>query len=460
MFEVLSEKWPEILDFFKSEYDISDVSFKTWILPLEIKSVENGLVTLVFTGPSESQGLKYINKKYLSFLKVSICESLDEELDLRIILPNGELDNSISTKEEKDTLLLDRIKESNLNEKYTFDSFVVGSNNNAAQVTALAVAESPGETYNPLYIYGGVGLGKTHLLQSIGNFVLAENPNAKVLYTYSESFVNEVIDLLAGKHTVQEDIQRFRNKYRNVDVLLLDDIQFFSNKDRCQEELFNIFNDLHMKHKQIVITSDKIPKDMKGISERLINRFEMGLTVDIQNPDYETRMAILLNKAEIETQENNIKFEKSALEYIANNFVLNVRQLEGSFNKLVFSAKLYSADTVDLDFAKENLKEMIDPNNKQNISCESIINIVAEHFGITDKDLISNKRSADIAWPRQICMYLCRYFTDDKLEVIAKSLNKTHGNVIYGINKVKQEIEEDSNIKSTVEVLKKKINPE
>ena len=235
MFEVLSEKWPEILDFFKSEYDVSDVSFKTWILPLEIKSVEDGLVTLVFTGPSESQGLKYINKKYLSFLKVSICESLDEDLDLQIILPNGEMDNSIATTNESKAQLLDRIKDSNLSEKFTFDSFVVGSNNNAAQVTALAVAESPGETYNPLYIYGGVGLGKTHLLQAIGNFVLEQNPEATVLYTYSESFVNEVIDLLAGKHTVQEDIQRFRNKYRNVDVLLLDDIQFFSNKDRCQE---------------------------------------------------------------------------------------------------------------------------------------------------------------------------------------------------------------------------------
>ena len=457
MFEVLSEKCPEILDFFKSEYDVSDVSFKTWILPLEIKSVEDGLVTLVFTGPSESQGLKYINKKYLSFLKVSIYESLDEDLDLQIILPNGEMDNSIATTNESKAQLLDRIKDSNLSEKFTFDSFVVGSNNNAAQVTALAVAESPGETYNPLYIYGGVGLGKTHLLQAIGNFVLEQNPEATVLYTYSESFVNEVIDLLAGKHTVQEDIQRFRNKYRNVDVLLLDDIQFFSNKDRCQEELFNIFNDLHMKHKQIVITSDKIPKDMEGISERLINRFEMGLTVDIQNPDYETRMAILLNKAK---QESGIEIDNSALDYIANNFISNVRELEGSYNKLVAYAKMKPGTVIDLDFAKDILKDMIDPDNKKNITCESIIEIVAEHFDLSTKDLISDKRSADIAWPRQICMYLCRYFTYDKLETIAKALNKTHGNVIYGIDKVKKEIETDPTTRATVEVLKKKVDPE
>ncbi len=415
MFEVLSEKWPEILDFFKSEYDVSDVSFKTWILPLEIKSVEDGLVTLVFTGPSESQGLKYINKKYLSFLKVSICESLDEDLDLQIILPNGEMDNSIATTNESKAQLLDRIKDSNLSEKFTFDSFVVGSNNNAAQVTALAVAESPGETYNPLYIYGGVGLGKTHLLQAIGNFVLEQNPEATVLYTYSESFVNEVIDL------------------------------------------FNIFNDLHMKHKQIVITSDKIPKDMEGISERLINRFEMGLTVDIQNPDYETRMAILLNKAK---QESGIEIDNSALDYIANNFISNVRELEGSYNKLVAYAKMKPGTVIDLDFAKDILKDMIDPDNKKNITCESIIEIVAEHFDLSTKDLISDKRSADIAWPRQICMYLCRYFTDDKLETIAKALNKTHGNVIYGIDKVKKEIETDPNTRATVEVLKKKVDPE
>ena len=457
MFEVLSEKWPEILDFFKSEYDISDVSFKTWILPLEIKSVEDGLVTLVFTGPSESQGLKYINKKYLSFLKVSICESLDEDLDVKIILPSGEADSSISTSDEKDVQLLDRIKDSNLSEKFTFDSFVVGSNNNAAQVTALAVAESPGETYNPLYIYGGVGLGKTHLLQSIGNFVLSENPEAKVLYTYSESFVNEVIDLLAGKHTVQEDIQRFRNKYRNVDVLLLDDIQFFSNKDRCQEELFNIFNDLHMKHKQIVITSDKIPKDMEGISERLISRFEMGLTVDIQNPDYETRMAILLNKAK---SEPDIKIEQSALDYIANNFVSNVRELEGSYNKLVAYAKMKPGTVIDLDFAKDILKDMIDPSNKNKITCESIIEIVTDHFDITKQDLVSDKRSADIARPRQITMYLCRMYTDDKLEYIGKCLNRTHGNTIYAIDKIKEEIDTDSDTKAVIEILKKKIDQE
>ena len=285
---------------------------------------------------------------------------------------------------------------------------------------------------------------------------MSENPEAKVLYTNSEAFVNEVIDLLAGKHTVQEDIQLFRKKYRNVDVLLLDDIQTFANKDRCQEELFNIFNELHMKHKQIVITSDKTPKDMEGISERLISRFGMGLTVDIQNPDYETRMAILLNKA----KDEDIEIEKSALDFIANNFISNVRELEGSYNNLIAFAKMQPGVKVDDAFAKDALKNMVDPNNKKTVTCEDILEIVSEHFDISKKDIISNKRNAEIVRARQICMYLCRMCTDDKLEYIGKCLNRTHGNTIYAIDKIKEEIQTDPNTKSVIEILKKKIDPE
>ena len=292
---------------------------------------------------SGKTGLQYINKKYLALLKISIEETLNQELELQIILPNEtvskiEDDSSkISSVSQEDISLENRILDANLNKKYTFDSFVVGSNNNIAQVTSLAVAESPGDVYNPLFIYGGVGLGKTHLIQSIGNFVLKNNPSAKVLYTTSESFTNEVIDLLRKKKTNQEEIIEFRKKYRSVDVLLIDDIQFISGRDRTQEEIFNIFNDLFMKHKQIVLTSDKKPKDMEGIAERLISRFEQGLTVDIQNPDYETRMAILKKKAE--TSGYNI--DEGVLQYIANHFVSNVRELEGSLTRVItFSVTL------------------------------------------------------------------------------------------------------------------------
>ncbi len=460
MLDILKEKWPEILNFLKQEYDIADVSFKTWILPLKVQSFNNNVVTLIFPGESGKTGLQYINKKYLSFLKDSISLTLETEIELKIILPeetDTDIEDSsfVSSINNKDISLDQRILDSNLNKKYTFDSFVVGANNNIAQVTSLAVAESPGEVYNPLFIYGGVGLGKTHLIQSIGNFVLKENTSSKVLYTTSESFTNEVIDLLGTKKTVQEDIIEFRKKYRNVDVLLIDDIQFISDRDRTQEELFNIFNELFMKHKQIVITSDKKPKDMEGIAERLISRFEQGLTVDIQNPDYETRMAILKKKA----QSTESDVDESVLQYIANNFVSNVRELEGSLTRVITFSKI-SHSPITVDFASSVLKELISPNQEDKITCDYIINIVAEHFQISSSDICSKKKSKEFAYPRQICMYLCRVFTDEKLETIAMVLKKTnHATVSYGYEKIKKEIETDSSTRALIDVLKKKINP-
>ena len=461
MLDDLKEKWPEILDFFKQEYDIADVSFKTWILPLEVESYENNMITLVLPGESGKTGLQYINKKYLALLKISIEETLNQELELQIILPNETVSkiedesSKISSVSQEDISLENRILDANLNKKYTFDSFVVGSNNNIAQVTSLAVAESPGDVYNPLFIYGGVGLGKTHLIQSIGNFVLKNNPSAKVLYTTSESFTNEVIDLLRKKKTNQEEIIEFRKKYRSVDVLLIDDIQFISGRDRTQEEIFNIFNDLFMKHKQIVLTSDKKPKDMEGIAERLINRFEQGLTVDIQNPDYETRMAILKKKAE--TSGYNI--DEGVLQYIANHFVSNVRELEGSLTRVITFSKI-SHSPITVDFASGVLQELVAPNQENAITCEYIINIVADHFQISPTDICSKKKSREFAYPRQICMYLCRVFTDEKLETIGAALKKTnHATVSYGYDKIKSEIETDSKTRDLIDVLKKKINP-
>lgn len=461
MLDDLKEKWPEILDFFKQEYDIADVSFKTWILPLEVESFENNMITLFFPGESGKTGLQYINKKYLALLKISIEETLNQELELQIILPNETVSkiedesSKISSVSQEDISLENRILDANLNKKYTFDSFVVGSNNNIAQVTSLAVAESPGDVYNPLFIYGGVGLGKTHLIQSIGNFVLKNNPSAKVLYTTSESFTNEVIDLLRKKKTNQEEIIEFRKKYRSVDVLLIDDIQFISGRDRTQEEIFNIFNDLFMKHKQIVLTSDKKPKDMEGIAERLISRFEQGLTVDIQNPDYETRMAILKKKAE--TSGYNI--DEGVLQYIANHFVSNVRELEGSLTRVITFSKI-SHSPITVDFASGVLQELVAPNQENAITCEYIINIVADHFQISPTDICSKKKSREFAYPRQICMYLCRVFTDEKLETIGAALKKTnHATVSYGYDKIKSEIETDSKTRDLIDVLKKKINP-
>ena len=466
MIDILQQKWPEILDFFKQEYDIQDISFKTFILPLKVKSFENNVVTLVFTGRSGSASLQYINKKYFDFLQISISVALEEDIELQIVLPGDDEEKKVSSipaVNDEDLVLEKRIHEAHLDSKYTFDSFVVG-NNAAAQVTSLAVADSPGEVYNPLFIYGGVGLGKTHLLQSIGNYILKQDKKAKVLYTDTESFTNEVIDLLRAKQTSQEEIIEFRNKYRNVDVLLIDDIQFISKKDRTQEEILNIFNNLFLKHKQIVITSDRRPEEIEDIADRLKSRFQQGLTVDMQSPDYETRMAILRKHAEskgyILTDDKDDTFSVNflkALDYIATHFVSNVRELEGSLNNVIAFSKINNDSEITAEFAAETLKV----ENKENkITCDYIINIVAEHFQISPADICSKKKSKEIAYPRQVCMYLCRVYTDEKLSTIAAALKKNnHATVSFGYEKIKNEIEEDDNVRNMIDVLKKKINP-
>lgn len=454
MFEVNNDNWLEILDFFKNEYDISDAGFQTFIEPLQFKSYKDGLITLVFTGPTGAKGINYVNKKYVDFLKVSVFEITKQDVTFKITLPTDE--DSVVDEVVKSNSSLDlRIEESNLDPKYTFDTFVVGSNNNAASVTAITVAEAPGEIYNPLYIYGGVGLGKTHILHAIGNYVLKHNKNAKVLYTTSEDFVNEVINLLGRTNkATQEDFQEFRTKYREADVLLIDDIQFFSKKDRCQEELFNIFNELHRRNKQIVITSDRLPREIKDISDRLVNRFEMGLSVDMKNPDYETRMAILKSKA----SNSPINIPDEVFDYIANNFTSNVRELEGTLNKIDFYAKLNNTSEIDLNFAKSTLKEMIPDDSNKKITCEYIIDVVADHYNIPVSDITSRKRSSNIAWPRQICMYLCSKHTDETQESIAYALNKdNHATISYACKKVTKEIKNNKETAMLIEQLEKKI---
>lgn len=468
MLNIVKEKWPEILDFFQKEYDIQYITFQTFILPLNVHSYKDGLVKLVFTGQSGSNGLQYITKKYSDFLKISISVVIGENVELKIILPeDAELDeenlndNDASTISE-DILLDKRIQEAHLDKKYTFDSFVVG-NNAVAHATSLAVADSPGEAHNPLFIYGGVGLGKTHLMQSIGNFVLKSDSNSKVLYTTTESFTNEIVDLLGKPNKNQDEIIEFRKKYRNVDVLLIDDIQFISGKDRTQEELFNIFNELFLKHKQIVFTSDRKPNEIEDIADRLTTRFQQGLTVDIQSPDYETRMAILKKHAlskGIKVTDDKEDIENAnileALDYIATNFSSNVRELEGSLNNIIAFSKVNRVP-ITKEFALETLK--VD-NSEEKITCQTIINTVAEHFQISASDICSTKRSSDVAFPRQICMYLCRIYTDEKLETIAKYLKKkNHATISYGYNEIKKAIENDPSTKNTIDVLKKKINP-
>ena len=328
----------------------------------------------------------------------------------------------------------------NLISKYRFDTFVVGNNNKFAHSAALAVAESPGEAYNPLYLYGGSGLGKTHLMHSIGHFILDQDPNKKVLYVTSENFTNEVINAIRSGNSSK--MNEIREKYRSVDVLLIDDVQYIIGKDATQQEFFNTFNELHSAGKQIIISSDKPPQDMETLEERFRTRFQWGLTADIQAPDYETRMAILKKYSENYGKE----IDNAVFEYIAENITSNIRELEGAYNKLVAYSRLNKID-ISMDIVEEALKDIINPNQIREITPENIINVVAEHFNLTSDDIRSKRKTADLVLPRQICMYLCKELTQEPLQEIAKALNKKdHTTIIYGINKISESVKVDKNL--------------
>lgn len=443
------EKWDEILKIVKTEHDLSDVSFNTWLKPLKVYQVEGNVVTILV--PSEQVGLNYISKKYKLPLQVTISEVTGmDDCEIRFILPEDVPDKETSAYTQSQDV---RYEEAHLNPKYTFDTFIVGSNNKFAQAAALAVAESPGDTYNPLFIYGGAGLGKTHLMHSIAHFIIEHNKDSKVLYVTSEEFTNELIDTIRnGNNTA---MTKFREKYRNIDVLLVDDIQFIIGKESTQEEFFHTFNSLHTAKKQIIISSDKPPKDMEILEERFRSRFEWGLIADITLPDYETRMAILHKKEELDGYNIN----EDVIKYIANNIKSNIRELEGAFNKVMAFAKLEQRE-VTLQLAEQALKDIISPDEKKIITPEYIISVVAEHFNLTPGDLSGNKRNSKVVVPRQITMYLCRDIIDTSLKMIGKVLgNRDHTTVMHGIEKIEKELETDNNLKNTVDILKKKINP-
>lgn len=451
---IVMEKWDEILQTVKTEYDLSDVPFNTWLKPLKVYEVEGNLVTIIVPAEQAGLGLGYITKKYKLPLQVtiSVVTGMDD-CEVRFILPNDIPDNKTPSYNNRH-LQDSRYEEAHLNPKYTFDTFIVGSNNKFAQAAALAVAESPGDTYNPLFIYGGAGLGKTHLMHSIAHFILEHDKNSKVLYVTSEEFTNELIETIRnGNNTA---MTKFREKYRNIDVLLVDDIQFIIGKESTQEEFFHTFNSLHSAKKQIIISSDKPPKDMEILEERFRSRFEWGLIADITLPDYETRMAILHKKEDIDGYNIN----EEVIKYIANNIKSNIRELEGAFNKVVAFAKLEKKE-VTLELAEQALKDIISPDEKKVITPEYIISVVAEHFNVSSADLCGNKRNSKIVIPRQIAMYLCREIISTPLKNIGKCLgNRDHTTVMHGIDKIDHEIKSDDNLRNTIDILKKKINPQ
>ena len=341
----------------------------------------------------------------------------------------------------------------NLIPKYNFETFIVGDNNKFAHSASWAVAESPGKNFNTLFLYGGAGLGKTHLMHSIGHYILEENPDTKVLYVSSEVFTNEVIDSIRSGNNAE--MTKLREKYRTVDVLMIDDVQFIIGKESTQQEFFHTFNVLHSAGKQIILSSDKPPKDMDILDERFRSRFEWGLIADIQPPDYETRMAILRKNAE--SYDRNI--DEEIIKYIATNIKSNIRELEGAFNKIIAAAKLNKVE-LTLPLAEEVLKDVIHPNKPKEITPSLIISVVADHFGVKPEYISSKKRNSEFVQPRQVVMYLCRELADVSLNNIAKLLGKKdHTTIIYGINKIKGELETSEDLRNKIEIIKKKLNP-
>ena len=383
-----------------------------------------------------------IMSRYYDLFKNTFKYLTNKEWEITVVLnEDGEGgEQSSSAQPEHYTQNLN----SNLNPKYTFESFVVGNNNRFAHAAALAVAEAPATSYNPLFLYGGVGLGKTHLMHAIANEILVHNKNTSILYVTSEKFTNQLINAIKDNKNEQ-----FRNKYRNIDVLLIDDIQFIAGKERIQEEFFHTFNALHESGKQIVISSDRPPKDINFLEDRLKSRFEWGLIADISNPDYETRLAILRKKAQLD----NIIIDDDILSNIANKIDSNIRELEGTLNKLIAKASLINSP-ITMEMAEKAINDVVTQQEKI-LSIELIQETISKYFNISVNDLKGIKRSVDVTFPRQIAMYLCRNVAGQPLTVIgAKFGKRDHTTVLHACNKIENEVKENPSTKRIVDSVK------
>ena len=455
---IVEQNWDQVLNKMKLEYCSSNISYTTWIAPLTVYEVKDNTVYILV---KLKASLEHIQDKYLLPFKVCIAEVTGTEYEVEFVTDSPKVIKEKKESSVQKTRVNAIYEKANLNPKYTFDTFVVGSNNNFAHAASLAVAESPGEIYNPLFLYGGVGLGKTHLMHSIAHFILDKNPKKKVLYVTSETFTNELIEALKNGKTAGNEsaMSKFRDKYRNNDVLLIDDIQFIIGKESTQEEFFHTFNHLHTSGKQIIISSDKPPKDIETLEARLRTRFEWGLIADISSPNYETRMAILQKKIELDHLEK-YNIPNDVLEYIATNVKTNIRELEGSLNKLIALYKLNNTGSIDIALAAEALKDIISSDNRREVTPELILDIVSEHFGVSIPDLKGNKRNAEIVFPRQIAMYLIRNMTETSLKAVGVILGgKDHSTIKHGIEKIENELQADETLSNTINIIKKKINP-
>lgn len=456
MKDLIESKWEDILYLLETQYDISSIMINTWIRSLKIYEVKDNIVYFYVDEKLGENAVKFLRRKEFDlFLLSSIRETLNDS-NIDIIIDEKKNFISEDDKKNKEIIFSDSYKEaisrSNLNPKYTFETFIVGDGNKHAHATCLAVADMPAQdNFNPLFLYGNSGLGKTHLMQAIAHYILKKDDNINVLYVPSEVFTNEIIEAIRN-HTTAD----FREKYRKVDVLLLDDVQFLIGKESTQNEFFHTFNSLYNDKKQIILSSDKPPKEIKTLDQRIISRFECGVPIDIHEPDYETRMAILRNKAEMDHLKG---IPDEVFSYIAENITTNVRELEGALNKIGVFSKLMN-ESVTLETAKESLKDIINKDNIVSITPDLIVKTVSEHMNISVEDICSKKRSQDIATARQIVMYLCRKYTVLALKSIGNAVGgKDHATVINGITRTEERLESDPSFKATVDTIIKKLNP-
>lgn len=452
MKEKILSKWDEILNTLESGYDLSHILINTWIKPLTIYKVEGKTVYFVVDEKFGQRGVDFIKNRSYDILLASAIREVLNDSSVEVIVT---LASDFNTDKSQAAPALKQdysINKGNLNPKYTFDTFIVGESNKHAYATCIAVADSPGQDkFNPLFLYGGAGLGKTHLMQSIAHYIMENNRSMNVLYVPSNTFTNEIVEAIKKNKT-----QEFRDKYRTVDVLLIDDIQYLIGKESTQQEFFDTFNALHDEGKQIILSSDKPPKEIKTLEERFRSRFEWGVPIDIHAPDYETRMAILKNKVEMNGYKN---ISDNILEYIANNVTYNVRELEGALNKISVYAELGNV-TITEDLAKNILKDMISKETNVAITPDLIINTVSEHLNISVDDIKSSKRSQDVANARQISMYLCRKFTTKGLKTIGDVFGgKDHSTVLSNIKRVEERIANDPEYAETIDVIMKKLSP-
>lgn len=443
----LTSLWQAVLD--KLELNVSNVSFIMWFKPLKVLDYSEENKKLIISTNSSS-AKNQIMRNYFEKLSSAIKDIFGQNIDIEILDPNEEIE-FIKLHGEKTVQKEVEVAKNPFNSKYTFDNFVVGKSNQFVYAAARAVAEHPGEKFNPLFIYGGVGLGKTHLLHAIGNYIHEFNPNLKVMYVTCEQFANDYIESL-GSNTKNKAILEFRTKYRNLDVLMVDDIQFISKKTSTQEEFFHTFNELFQNNKQIIISSDRPPKDIETLADRLRSRFTCGLIQDIQTPDLETRIAILRKKCQLE----KYIIDDDVIDFIAEKINTNIRELEGMLSKVYFLATLIGKRSATMDEAREAFNGQIEEEKNEGLNPDQIISTVCRYFDITKEDIVGKKKSKDVVEPRMIAIYLISEILEIPLVSIGKIFGgRDHTTIMHSRDKISDQLKTSHKIQSFVSEIKK-----